>query len=200
MVARRVVLLLLLLLVLAGATTATGIHLLDSSSPASQHQDLTGQAVLDIGVAVLGGAVVGIVIATVQALIDEERESRFREEERAFAISMTLSTERDLQSIDLSGRVLDDRYLAGKDLRGANLGDTSLRRAVLNSADLRGCDLTGADLTGADLRYAKLDGADLTGAILTGVLLEGADPHSALSDSTTIWPEAFQTQQPTGND
>jgi uncharacterized protein YjbI with pentapeptide repeats len=166
------------------------------SSPSHPTPNAVGQAIQDVGIAVLGGSVVGFAVAIVQRYFDDDRASRAEEDDRKQAMAFTLATQHNLASIDLSGEVLNGRYLAGKVLHHARFGDAQLRGAVLRDADLRDADLTGADLTGADLRGARLERADLTGAILTGVDFVGATLEGCISDSSTVWPAGFRIDPP----
>ena len=76
----------------------------------------------------------------------------------------------NLSGADLRGAELNGAELSGAELIGANLCDANLR-----GADLSGSDLNGAALSGAHLSRANLSGANLIGANLNGTDLNRAD-------------------------
>jgi hypothetical protein len=80
------------------------------------------------------------------------------------------SRERDIRSIDLTGRAFHPVEVPYATLVGA-----TLTRALFIKADLTGADLTGADLACADLNGANLKGANLALANLTDANLTDAN-------------------------
>lgn len=139
----------------------------------------------DVGIALLTGAVLGLVIFP----IDEDRSAREERFENLRFVREAVISERartgdhdplddaalepneepykPFRSLDLQGM-----SLAGLDLSYADLTDANLRGADLYGANLSHAHLTDADLTGANLFVASLDDAGLTGAILSGADLE----------------------------
>ncbi len=101
----------------------------------------------------------------------------------------------DLQEADLRQAHLNGGRLSRSNFSRAYLDQACLRGAHLQQAILTNAHLREADLQDADLRQASLCGADLRGANLHGARLEGADLSSAMEDSSTIWPEGFDTDR-----
>jgi uncharacterized protein YjbI with pentapeptide repeats len=111
-----------------------------------------------------------------------------------------------LREVDLGGVVLREASLHKADLRevnlreadlgGANLFRANLQAGNLGKADLREANLfevnlRGANLYGSDLREVNLRGANLIGADLGEADLREADLRTAVADSVTKWPDAF---------
>jgi uncharacterized protein YjbI with pentapeptide repeats len=137
---------------------------------------VAGELAADAGLALVTGAVVGLVSFAAtqdleQGLLDVQEgleEDRFERDARRDNVRFVreVTTQADVRDkpfaeLDLRGAELGGLDLSQADFRGADLANASLRRA-----DLTDADLIGADLTGADLSYADLTGADLTDASL----------------------------------
>jgi uncharacterized protein YjbI with pentapeptide repeats/tetratricopeptide (TPR) repeat protein len=148
----------------------------------------------DVGSALIGGSIIGLIFAIAQYIIDR----RNQEHNKAADLRLLLTSTNELGGIDLSGQHLVDAYLRGKnlasaqlaaaDLTGADLrasilteaalGSTTLNRARLDGAKVRSAEMTqcdlravtarAADLREATLRESWLDDADLAGARLDG--------------------------------
>ncbi|MGK5115672.1 MULTISPECIES: pentapeptide repeat-containing protein [unclassified Geodermatophilus] len=155
----------------------------------------------NLAIAVLGGAVVGVLLFGFQLALEVSDEQRDFRLQMATEHDLTgFSPPRDgdgdpiegpysLQGIHLRGKVLalallNDVDLSASNLQFAHLGSASLVRADLRGArmrvaylyyaDLRCACLADATLPDADLRNADLRGADLRGADLTRADLRGA--------------------------
>ena len=136
----------------------------------------------DLGVALMGGALIAFAVLVLQLMIQSraEDESRQRQElaDRE-SLLLVLGQSPNLSGLDLHGEDLSEAYLNEKILRGSDLTEAQLTRvrlegAVLFAANLKDADLTEARLDRADLRYANLSGATLVGASLTGAKLGAA--------------------------
>lgn len=147
----------------------------------------------DLGSALLGGAVVGFAVLSLQWRFDlrarrrDEASARaqLRQGDRQHAQILT-ALRQDLPGIDFRGRDLSGFYLRGRSLKRARLDDAILDGADLSYTNLEAASLCGtriegsayleaAYLAGADLERARLASAYLRGAELTGAYLEGAD-------------------------
>lgn len=148
-------------------------------------QTSSGSVWRQLGLAVVGGGIVGGVLTMVEAMMTAASEQRAARQSLLQQLSSTIT----LDGIDLSNEDLQDIYLPGRSFVAAQLDDCNLDRAILlfgnfaqasmreislTKADLRGSKLAGADLTSADLRSARLEDVDLSGAILDGAHLQGA--------------------------
>jgi hypothetical protein len=151
-----------------------------------------------LGAALLGAAIVGLMILVSEHLLSNlvstrmseienrnslaARERELRREEAVEALEQQrgeridkwvlqfmASFQQDLRRIDLSGR----------DMSGLYFGACNFLRANLKGSDLRGANLHGAYLAWAYLSEATLEGADLGDADLAGAGLEGADLSGA---------------------
>ena len=142
----------------------------DSWSPYSR------SASLEIGAALVGGAVVGLAVVWI-----ERRQEALREREQ---LLLLLRLQRDHSSADPSGENLSGMRLRRKQFGGAylvrtNLAGADLTKCRLARAQLNGADLHGAILDGALFERAVLDGADLSGASMRGTRLDYASLHEA---------------------
>jgi hypothetical protein len=88
-------------------------------------------------------------------------------------------TNRNTETVNLSGADLNGADFSGADLSGADLSGAEFCGADLSDADLSGAEFCGADLSGADLSGANLSGASLSGADLINANLSGADLSGA---------------------
>jgi uncharacterized protein YjbI with pentapeptide repeats len=165
---------------------------------------VVSEVTTDAGIALMTGAVLGLVLFAAQDRVEENRfareqrleEDRIVREVRRDNVRFVreVATQRDAPAKPFAGLDLQDAEFAGlslvdadfteADLRGANLTEANLTGADLPGADLEGADLSGADLTevvliGADLKGANLTGADLTGADLFEANLTRADLEDA---------------------
>jgi len=173
-----------------------------------------GDASRDAGVALVTGAVLGLVLLPVdedrfvreQSLEDAriEREQR-REEDRTereerrdnLRFVRDLATERDPVAKPFASLDLREADLAGLDLSGADLRSSDLRGASLWFTDLSGADLTLTNLSGTDLSKtplreavlltADLSDADLRGVVLTDAALLTADLTDADLTNSVAW-------------
>ena len=142
----------------------------------------------DLGLAVLGGAIVGGALVTVESLLAGAAEER----SDYVTLLNQLSTTIDLNGIDLSGRELSSIYLPGRALVAAQLSRTlfddskllfsDLRHADLSDASLRGTDLSGSTVAFGNLRGAKMSNVSFRDADLSDASLDGAD----LSGATVV--------------
>ena len=146
----------------------------------------------DLGVALMGGALIAFAVLVLQLMIQYRAEDESRQrQELADRESLLLVLGQspnlsglDLHEEDLSEAYLNQKVLRGADLTGAEMARVRLEGAVLFDADLKDADLTEARLDRADLRYADLSDATLVGASLTGAKLEAASLVRAnLSDA-----------------
>jgi uncharacterized protein YjbI with pentapeptide repeats len=136
----------------------------------------------DLGVALMGGALIAFAVLVLQLMIqyraeDESRQRQELSDRESLLLVLGQSPNLsglDLHEEDLSEAYLNQKVLRGADLTGAEMTKVRLQGAVLFDADLKGADLTEARLDRADLRYADLSGATLVGASLTGAKLEAA--------------------------
>jgi uncharacterized protein YjbI with pentapeptide repeats len=167
---------------------AVGVWIGSATSNSRRHQ-LVASLASDAGVALVTGAVVGVVIflatdSLERNLLDAQEtfeEDRFERDVRRDNLRFVreVATQVGPKTKPFAGLDLREGHLAGLDLSEADLEAADLADADLTDADLSGADLTGADLTGADLSGADLSGADLTGADLTGTHLVHADLSGA---------------------
>jgi uncharacterized protein YjbI with pentapeptide repeats len=161
----------------------------------------------DAGVALVTGAVVGVVIflatdSLERNLLDAQEtfeEDRFERDVRRDNLRFVREVATqvgpktkpfaglDLREGHLAGLDLSEADLAGADLAGADLAGANLKAADLPGADLTDADLLGADLTDADLTDADLSDADLSDAKLNDAILE-----DFTSDDDTVWPDGFE--------
>lgn len=174
------------------------------SDGGTRRSPLVGELATDVGVALMTGAIVGLVLFVAQDAVEEDRfvrdvrrdNVRFVREvasqptsrvkpfagldlRDALLIGLDLS-DADFSVADLTGAGLLRANLTKAQLFQADLTDAVLSNANLNGANLNGADLTGAyltdtNLTGAQLGFADLTNADLVGADLTGADLTAAD-------------------------
>ncbi len=147
----------------------------------------------DLGIALMGGALIAFAVLGLQLMIQFRAESDNRErleqansdarqrQEQADrqALLLLLGRSENLSGVDLHEEDLSQAYLNAKELGGANLAganmvNASLLEAKLVDANLAGATLDGAHLDRADLRHADLSGASLVGATLTGASLDAA--------------------------
>lgn len=136
----------------------------------------------DLGVALMGGALIAFAVLVLQLMIQirTEADARDRQEQaERQSLLLLLGRSPNLAGLDLSEEDLEGAYLNEKVLRGANLAkakmeEASLQDAILVAANLAAAQLDRAHLDRADLRYADLAGASLTGATLNGVRLDAA--------------------------
>ena len=136
----------------------------------------------DLGVALMGGALIAFAVLVLQLMIQYRAEDESRERQELAdreSLLLVLGQSPNLSGLDLHGEDLSEAYLnqkvlRGADLTGADLTKARLEGAVLFAANLKDADLTEARLDRADLRYADLSGATLVGASLTGARLEAA--------------------------
>jgi hypothetical protein len=150
---------------------AVGVWVGSGASNSRRHQ-LVASLASDAGVALVTGAVVGVVIflatdslsATSSML---KKPSRRIASNATFAVTTFGSFERWRHKL-----VPRPSPFAGLDLREGHLA---------------GLDLSEADLTGADLTDVHLVEADLTGAKLNDAILE-----DLTSDDDTVWSEGFE--------
>jgi uncharacterized protein YjbI with pentapeptide repeats len=182
---------------------AVGVWIGSATSNSRRHQ-LVASLASDAGVALVTGAVVGVVIflatdSLERNLLDAQEtfeEDRFERDVRRDNLRFVreVATQVGPKTKPFAGLDLREGHLAGldlseADLKGADLADADLTRADLTDADLSLVDLTGADLTGAHLTRADLVHADLTGANLEAADLTRADltdadlPHANLLDA-----------------
>ncbi|MGH9248334.1 MAG: pentapeptide repeat-containing protein [Acidimicrobiales bacterium] len=183
------------------------------SDGGTRRSPLVGELATDVGVALMTGAIVGLVLFVAQDAVEEDRfvrdvrrdNVRFVREvasqpasrakpfagldlRDALLIGLDLS-DADLSFADLTGAGLlranlTDASLSNADLTGASLSNANLTGANLAGADLTDANLRDANLTGTELGFADLTNADLVGADLTGADLTAADLTGAdLSES-----------------
>lgn len=145
----------------------------------------------EIGAAIVGGGVVGMLIFAVQRRFERaerrlERTLAHSQSKAQYQLALGLESslsERTLCRLDLSGLVLAYKDLRATNLFEADLRETDffradLRRAILVNSDLRGAHFDDADLSEASLSGAKVDGAVLTGTRLCSALITGVDLRS----------------------
>jgi uncharacterized protein YjbI with pentapeptide repeats len=156
-----------------------------------RHRDPVSRS--DLGVALMGGALIAFAILVLQVMIQfraeaddrdraeqASRDARERQEQAdRQALLLLLGRSQNLSGVDLHEENLSAAYLSAKQLRGANLGEAnmvnaSLEDAKLVDANLAGARLDAARLDRADLRHADLSGASLVGATLTAARLDAA--------------------------
>lgn len=171
-----------------------------------------GNAWREIGLAIVGGVIVGAALFVFQVFIEDDLQALQAEQRMArnADINATIedaSADEDMRVVlpgqdlaefklmesDLTNANLIESDLTNADLMESDLSEADLSSATLVEADLTqavlvGADLTGADLSGADLAFADLSGADLRGANLDDVRLEGV----TLTGATC--PDGFVTE------
>lgn len=180
----------------------------------TKRQLVVGEMAADVGIALMTGAVVGLVLLAVQADDEEDRfERETRRDNVRFVREVAMQPDPtvkpfyalDLQDAQLGGLDLSGAEFAGADLSSATLIDTDLTDANLVRVDLRDAvlvdsTLVGSNLDFADLSNTRLEGVDLTDASFTGTDLSGADltgaeiPEdvnlaSVVHDEDTLWPD-----------
>lgn len=111
-------------------------------------------------------------------------------DEKALYLSRVDLRRAHLPKARFKGAILRYSNMAHAYLVNIVLEESQLAQADLRNAHLQGAQLANADLRGAHLQNADLRGADLRGANMTNARLDGADLDGALSDRTTIWPDA----------
>jgi Pentapeptide repeats (8 copies) len=185
-------------LTIAVLWAGTALIAAGAGSRLSGRGQIVGEVVADAGVALITGAVIGLVLFFAQNGVEEDRFTREQRRDnvrfvREVVVQPDAPTKPfatldlrdadlgglDLSDADLSDAILADAYLADADLSGANLSHADLSDAYLADAELSGANLYRADLTeaylvGADLSGANLGGADLTLTALTDANLTGA--------------------------
>lgn len=131
-----------------------------------------GPSGAQIGIALVGGAVVSAVLFAGESV----RDARFVEATMRHTVATQIALTTDL---------------SGADLRGQDLRGLTLRRKNLRNANLEGVRLDNVDLSGADLRGAVLRRANLSGANLVAADLRLADARQAkLFDATGVRMDA----------
>lgn len=162
----------------------------------------------DLAIALLGGAVVGLLLFGFQLALGAGNEARQFNLLLGSAPDLTgFSPPRDADDRPIEGAYsLAGAHLRGKVMRLADLTDVDLRGADASFAQLSGARLVGADLTDANLRVAyiyfadlrcaclrdanlgdvDLRNADVRGADLRGANLDGADLRGWLTDEETL--------------
>jgi uncharacterized protein YjbI with pentapeptide repeats/tetratricopeptide (TPR) repeat protein len=131
----------------------------------------------DVGSALIGGSIIGLIFAIAQYIIDR----RNQEHDKAADLRFSLTSTNELGGIDLSRQHLADAYLRGK-----NLASAQLTAADLTGADLRASILTGAALGSATLCRARLDGAELRSAEMTRCDLRDVTARGAVLCEATL--------------
>ena len=140
--------------------------------------DLADGPASEIGWALVGGSVVGVLISLSEAHRDQIRAAQ--ELRRWVSAKST-----DLRGVDLTGADLRKIDLRGRDLSEADLSHADLRGALLNGALLRSVLLFGTVLENADL-----SGADLSEATVGWKTYL----HGALFDTSTTWPDTYEAE------
>lgn len=131
----------------------------------------------DLGAAMVSGALVSIAVLFIERRQQRESEKR--------SMQLSLSTQQELESLDLSTydlrRVsfLRGRKLSRANFQGVNLSGADFSDAILDGGNFKGADLRYANFTGCCLRKAKLNKADLRGANFLEAELEGAELYGA---------------------
>jgi uncharacterized protein YjbI with pentapeptide repeats len=166
------------------ALIALGVWVGSGTSNSRRRQLVAGLSG-DAGIALVTGAVVGVVIFLAQETFEDDRfdaqetfeEDRFDRDVRRDNVLFVreVATQVDPKSKPFAGLDLREAQLAGLDISDADLSDADLTDADLTGADLSGADLSDADLSGADLSDAVLSDAVLSGAVLSGAVLSDAD-------------------------
>jgi uncharacterized protein YjbI with pentapeptide repeats len=175
---------------------AVGVWVGSGASNSRRHQ-LVASLASDAGVALVTGAVVGVVIflatdSLERNLLDAQEtfeEDRFERDVRRDNLRFVreVATQVGPKTKPFAGLDLREGHLAGLDLSEADLAGADLAGADLAGADLTGADLAGADLTGADLAGADLTDVHLVEADLTGANLKAADlPGADLTDADLL--------------
>jgi uncharacterized protein YjbI with pentapeptide repeats len=156
---------------------------------------------VDLGVALLTGALVAFTVLGVQIVfdwrfseLDRRRQEAQDRRDAVLSMKLAISSQKELSGIQLENLDLSRFYFGGKTLTFAQMRGTRLVEAVLDGVDLAYADLSGGDLSRANLRDARLveaqlpnatldeaiaAKADFSGAILTGAFLRGADLSGA---------------------
>ncbi|WP_311212280.1 MULTISPECIES: pentapeptide repeat-containing protein [unclassified Arthrobacter] len=137
-----------------------------------------GNKYSDLGINLGVGAVLGVAVLYVEAVVgraEAERERRLAEEQR---FVQTLIAAADLTEIRIPGRSLTGIILAARDLSGGDLSSTDLTRADLRKSNLSRADLSDSAAVGLNLHGATVDAlrarnVDWTGANLSR--LSGSD-------------------------
>jgi hypothetical protein len=139
---------------------------------------VVAEVLTDGGVALMTGAVVGLVLFAAQDALDEDRLSReVRRDNVRFVREVATrpnAVAKPFTGLDLRGARLQGLDLSDADLRSADLAGAELFLVDLSSARLGGANLSDALLRGADLSDALLFGTDLSNAYLVDVDLSGA--------------------------
>lgn len=116
-----------------------------------------GNKYSDLGINLGVGAVLGVAVLYVEALVgrvEAERERRLAEEHR---FVQTLIAAPDLTEIRIPGRSLAGIILAARDLSGGDLSLTDLTRADLRKSNLSRVDLSSSRAVGLNLYGATVD-------------------------------------------
>lgn len=161
-----------------------------------------GNAWREIGLAIVGGVIVGAALFVFQVFIEDDLQALQAEQRMArnADINATIedaSADEDIRVV-LPGQDLAEFKLMDSDLTNANLMESDLSEADLSSATLVEADLTQAVLVGADLTDADLSGADLSSADLSGADLRGANLDDVRLEGVTLTgatcPDGFVTE------
>jgi len=150
------------------------------------------QARGEMGVALVGGAIVGFAVLWIERLLDSQarkRDEALRAEAERQRRALEVQAERqqlqlwlaavdtkgaDLSGIDLTKCYLRDRNMSKAKFQFATLVHADLTGAILAEADLSHANLRSATLRAADMSRAKVSGADFTAAVLCRAKLIGA--------------------------
>lgn len=137
-----------------------------------------GNKYSDLGINLGVGAVLGVAVLYVEALVgraEADRERRIAEEQR---FVQTLIAAPDVTEIRIPGRNLAGIVLAARDLTGGDLSGTDLTRADLRKSNLSRADVSGSHGLGLNLHGATVDALKARGVQWTGahlVRLAGSD-------------------------
>lgn len=139
-----------------------------------------GDKYSDLGINLGVGAVLGVAVLYVEALVgrgEAERERRLAEEQRFI---QTLLAASDLRDIRVPGRNLAGSILAARDLTGSDLSSTDLsradfRRSILNRADMSDSRATGLNLHGATVDFLRGQRVEWTATDLSRIAGTDAD-------------------------
>ena len=107
-----------------------------------KHDDPVSRS--DLGVALMGGALIAFAVLGLQLMIQfrSEKDARERQQQadRA-ALLLVLGQSPNLSGLDLHEEDLAEAYLNGKTLRGADLTGADLTKARVQDTDLVAADL-----------------------------------------------------------
>ena len=119
-----------------------------------------GSAWREVGLAIVGGVIVGAALFVFQVFIEDDLQALQTEQRQARNAAINATIEE--ASADEDIRVV----LPGQDLAEFKLMDSDLTNANLMESDLSEADLTSATLDDAQLQEADLSNAQLAGAEL----------------------------------